>query len=510
MTRNAEPVEILSGLYLFVDTCNVYVIKEGDRAIAIDFGSGKWMDSLADLGIHHLDHVFLTHDHPDQCEGLLNRPEWPFTIHAASGYLLPHEVADFHSLPTLGVGCPASYSVLPKGIPNIIYNMYEFFDFFWGKRRICFIETPGHGRHSASVILEHAGKEVVFCGDAAYADAKIWQPYHLEWEHSRGIGAMAAWQGVMHLHELGMDILCPSHGPVIDKQPRQMLRRLAKRLMDFFIAKGCICAGEKDYNIETEAVLPGVRRYLPSLYQYGANGYLLVSKTGEGLVVDPYMPDMEALEALLNHLGGIKPTAQLCSHYHIDHCDGIPYLRQKYGTKAYLHPWVAAPIKDIQNTFAPYLPNDSILPDTLWPEVGKWQWNEYEFDVAPMPGQTWWHCGFMTTINFQRVCFGGDSFQPTSRWNGTGGYCAYNNSRFEGFIYSANLLLDWNPDIMAMGHAAAYYFKPSHARAIIKWAKKAEQATRALCPTGDLEQDYYIVHGNSNLYKASLNDVLPK
>jgi len=98
----------------------------------------------------------------------------------------------------------------------------------------------------------------------------------------------------------------------------------------------------------------------------------------------------------------------------------------------------------------------------------------------------------MTTVDGKKVMFGGDSFQPASRWNGTGGFCAHNNSRFRnGFVPSARLALRWKPDILASGHRAFFRFTPSRFRRILKWAAFAEKAVRVLCPSGNLEADYY-------------------
>jgi len=44
MTNNFT--KITEHLYKFCDTCNVYIIKDGDRGILIDAGSGKVLDYL--------------------------------------------------------------------------------------------------------------------------------------------------------------------------------------------------------------------------------------------------------------------------------------------------------------------------------------------------------------------------------------------------------------------------------------------------------------------------------
>jgi glyoxylase-like metal-dependent hydrolase (beta-lactamase superfamily II) len=490
------PEQILPDLWRFAGASNVYVIKRGDRAIAIDFGDGAWLAALPALGIQQLHHVFLTHHHADQCDRLQAQTAWPFTVHAPVGeekFLDPLMLAR-GSVQIQGKGCPGSYAVLPGGVPNVRYDMAGFTDLFWEDQRIRFLHTPGHGPNACSVILDHDGKQVVFCGDAAHAGGTIWQPFHLEWDHWTGTGVLAAWEGVMRLHGIGVDLLCPAHGPVIDKAPRVTLKKLADRLMDLYVAKGQISPGENDDYVTPEIMACGARCVLPSLYQFGVNGYLLRAANGEALVIDPFSEDMPALDALLAALGNVRPTATTATHYHLDHCDAIPVMRKRFKTIAYLHPWLAEPLRHIHDLTVPWLPMQPIVADELWPEQGMWRWNEYEFKVAPWPGQTRWHCVFMTEIDGKSVVIGGDTYQPSSRWNGTGGFCAYNGSRFaEGFIASAKLMLEWKPDMIATGHGTYYRFHASKFRKVMRWAKAAERAVQALCPSGDLDQDYYLI-----------------
>ena len=490
--------ESLPGLWRFEDTCNVYVIADGDRAIAVDFGSGEWRSDLAELGITSLEHVFLTHHHADQCAGLIGLEDRPFAVHAPAGeevFLAPERADACHPGPWLGEGCPLSYMSPAGRIADIQYDMAGDVHTFWQGRRIRFVSTPGHGPNACSVVIDHEGQQIVFCGDAAHANGTIWQPFHLEWDHWTGKGALAAWEGVMRLAGIGVDLLCPAHGPVIGRHPRPVLLDLAERLMDFYHVKAQISPGEPDRYLPVEILPCGALKYLPQLYQYGGNGYLLVSESGEGLVVDPTMGDMPALEALLAELPEVRPTAMVVSHYHFDHCDAIPYLREKFGAEAWMHPTIAAPWRDPANTFLPWLLPEPIIPEHIWPDKGTWQWQEFEFLVAHWPGQTWGHCAFMTTVNGKRVFFAGDSYVPSSRWNGTGGFCAYNGSRFrEGYLVSAQMALDWQPDIMAGGHGNCYAFAPSKFRKAIAWAEMAEEAVRALCPSGRLREDYYSVY----------------
>ncbi|MCX7886301.1 MAG: MBL fold metallo-hydrolase [Verrucomicrobiae bacterium] len=486
---------LLSDLFVLRDSCNVYLLRDGDRAVAIDFGSRDWTGTLGSLGIKHLDYILLTHHHRDQCEGLLG-----YTGNAEvrapvgeSDFLTPDGVKSYWKLRLARPShYPRSFSVLPRGLHNVRCNLAEGSDLFWGRHRIRFLPTPGHSAGALTVMVTWHGRNVFFCGDAVHAGGKIWQPYHLEWDHWTPGGAIQAWYGLQRLGYCKIDLLCPSHGPVVRRDANNCVRQAQQRLMAFIRAKGSVCEGERDDYFPVEP-LPGLnsRRLLSNLYQVGSNGYLLVSKTGEGFLVDPFKPDLPHLEALLPLAGVKRLTVATASHYHYDHCDGFPAIKDKYGTQAWLHPWVAEVLANSDKLDLPYLPAAPIRADRLLPETGEFTWNEYRFKIWPLPGQTRWHCALMTTVDGQRVFFSGDSFQAPSRWNGTGGFCAYNNSRFDAFRTSAQLVLHVKPDLIANGHQVIYRFHPRHYKKIIRWANMAENAVRDLCPSKDWTSDYY-------------------
>ena len=492
---------IAPGFWKVDDVCNVYIMKHGRRGIAIDFGSGQWLERLSELGIDGLDHVLLTHHHDDQCSGLAEVNKWPFEIHAPAGedkFLDPEKHELFHRAPWYGEGCPESYSAPRKRIHGIKYDLNGFGEFYWDDILLRILLTPGHGRNACSFVIQLNGKQFVCCGDAVHADATIWEVFHLEWDHWTGNGALAAWEGIERLRGIGIDMLCPSHGPVIRDAPRKVLAGLSCRLLEFYRAKGQISEGITDIDVNSIQLNCGAREYLPSLCQFGINGYLLVSKNGEALVVDPCSRDLDDLYALCEELK-VRPTASIVSHYHFDHCDATPILHEKFGSTTWLHPRVAEPWTAPEKTILPWLEPISIGPYELMPSQGTWSWNEYEFIVAPWPGQTWWHCVFMTIVDGHKVLFGGDSFQPSAKWNGTGGFCAFNNSRLlDGFVPSAELAINWKPEIIAAGHGSCYFFSEAKFVAIKHWAEKAHASILALCPHKDLELDYYAVFNAVN------------
>ena len=61
--------QISPNLYVLRDTCNVYVLKDGHRAILIDFGSGHVLNLLTQIGVSKVEAILHTHHHRDQCQG---------------------------------------------------------------------------------------------------------------------------------------------------------------------------------------------------------------------------------------------------------------------------------------------------------------------------------------------------------------------------------------------------------------------------------------------------------
>jgi len=485
--------KVVAGVYRFEDTCNVYLIKKGHEAIVFDFGSGAWRSSLGDIGVKTIRHVFLTHAHRDQVAGLAARSTWPFEVHASDKdlpFYQPEPLARFWKSLRAG-GCPSNYLAPREPLPFVQPDVRYAVEIPWANTRVCPFPTPGHTQGALTYLVAWNGKALAFSGDAVHAGGTIYQPYHLEWDHWTAEGSLAAWYGLERLRYCQIDFLLPSHGPLVKTNARKCIQQAQDRLMAFIRAKGSVCENELDRWLPLEPLDFGAKRVLPDLYYFGANSYLLVGENGEGFIVDPTRPDIDRLLPLMKETGVRTITAATASHFHRDHSDGLNWLRDRFGTPAWLHPWVAEPIRDQNRYDLPWLPVESVQADRVLPEAGTFRWNKYRFQIRPFPGQTWWHCAFDTTINDRHVLFSGDNFQPPSRWNGTGGFCAYNGCQFtEGFTRSAETALEIAPDLIANGHGCIYHFHAPHYRKLITWSTRAEKAVKDLCPTSHWRHDY--------------------
>src|SRR5262245_6272011 len=56
-------------LYRLTDTCNVYLVTDGDAGLVIDPGSGAIWDHLGEAGVQGVEWALHTHHHRDQCWG---------------------------------------------------------------------------------------------------------------------------------------------------------------------------------------------------------------------------------------------------------------------------------------------------------------------------------------------------------------------------------------------------------------------------------------------------------
>src|SRR5829696_3469764 len=61
--------QLRPNLYRYTDTCNAYVLVDGDAALLIDLGDGGVLDHLASIGVKRVEWVLFTHHHREQCQG---------------------------------------------------------------------------------------------------------------------------------------------------------------------------------------------------------------------------------------------------------------------------------------------------------------------------------------------------------------------------------------------------------------------------------------------------------
>ena len=64
--------KISENVFLYEDYVNVYAIVHDNKAILIDFGSGKILAHLSEIGVEEVDYVLHTHYHRDHVLGIIS------------------------------------------------------------------------------------------------------------------------------------------------------------------------------------------------------------------------------------------------------------------------------------------------------------------------------------------------------------------------------------------------------------------------------------------------------
>jgi glyoxylase-like metal-dependent hydrolase (beta-lactamase superfamily II) len=210
---------ITDQLYLFQDTCNVYVLCSGVEAVLIDFGSGDVLDHLDRIGVERVTDVLMTHHHRDQGQGLAR------AVHRGIRIWVPHTEQDlFHSVDAHWQARELyqNYNVrqdrfsLLESIP-VDGTLQDYETRLFGDLSLTVLPTPGHTTGSISLLVELQGKRILFCGDLIAAPGKVLSLSATQWTYNGAEGVAAGLASLLDLQDRQLDVLLPSHGlPIHD------------------------------------------------------------------------------------------------------------------------------------------------------------------------------------------------------------------------------------------------------------------------------------------------------
>ena len=182
--------KITDNLYLFEDTCNVYVVKDGSRALLIDFGSGKVLDHLGEIGVIQVDWILHTHHHRDQCQGdhLANERGIPIAVPAQERCYFDEVEVFWGSRQIYDIyDVRNTFFTLAQSVRTTqVLADYETFE--WGPYSFFVQPTPGHSLGHIALIAQIDGKTVGFSGDLISAPGKVQTLFDLQYNYGQGDG----------------------------------------------------------------------------------------------------------------------------------------------------------------------------------------------------------------------------------------------------------------------------------------------------------------------------------
>jgi glyoxylase-like metal-dependent hydrolase (beta-lactamase superfamily II) len=502
-------------LFVWTDTCNVYVLRNGESALMIDFGDGSVIDHLAEIDVKNVDWVILTHHHREQCQGIerVDRSTTKLAAPQAEQALFetPTEFRKWYpKLDDKFSVYGASYVRPPQKAIRLDKTCVADEVFAWRGYELRCLHTPGNSPGSMTYAITYNGKTIAFTGDVMHDGSRLTNWFDTEWDYgfAKGIDTLVA--SVDLLIEQRLDLALPSHGPPI-LNPQAQLQTYRERLTAFrqSYVRGypVFDSTEQDRDsISQPTAVPLISQVTPHLYKLshktqGKNFAMIISDNGHGLILDcGLFPDSMLDEIILGmreHLGLKQIDAFWISHMHGDHFLLGPALKQKYSAEAWTldrivdkceHPRrydYAALISAYGDGF------DGMKIENAFRDGETIEWEGYRIQVDWMPGQTEFGCCLWLELDGKRIAFTGDNLfgNPADvKQNGHEAVVARNSAIFaEGYIYGSRYLKDLKPDIVMGSHSYVMQDPADFLDRYHAWSKEIVAHYQQLLPEKDYE-----------------------
>ncbi len=512
--RQPDPVHH-PDLYVWTDTCNSYVIREGDSAILIDLGDGSVLDRLGEIGVKRVEWVLFTHHHREQLQGFPKLAPWNAKV---AGPELERDLFEkpstFRKMKVrLGdrFTVHGASFVRPPIQPVPLDRGFRNMDTFtWGGREFWCLDTRGNSPGSMSYFVKRGGRWLAFTGDLMTAGARMHTWFDSEWDYGFASGVHALTNSAGLVAGFDPAWLLPSHGPPVREaraellEYQEKLRRLEKPLVRGYDVH--TVSGSWQDKVSRPTDVPFVWRTLPHLYKFrGPNFYpnfsLLIADSGRGLAFDCGLLDVkfldQAIAGMKERLGLKSIDAVIVSHMHGDHFLQAPHLREKYGTQIWAIDRMG-PVCEFPERFDYCAPIqaygtgvDGVRFDRLFKDGERFEWEGHTFQVDWMPGQTEFALAVWGMIDGRKVVFTGDNLfgdPDDPRHTGHEAVVARNSGILEeGYIYGAEYLSRLQPDLIMGGHSYVMDNPAAFVERYRRWSYEMRDAFRTLSPDPDYE-----------------------
>jgi glyoxylase-like metal-dependent hydrolase (beta-lactamase superfamily II) len=465
--------QVLPNLFVLRDTCNVYVLRQANRAILIDFGSGHVLTLLGQIGVTKVEAILHTHHHRDQCQGDAHAVAERIPIHVpAHEQNLFDDAEDFwrnrrvfHLYYVRNDFFTLTHNVPVAGV------LRDYEKFQWGAYEFLIFPTPGHTIGSVSLVGQIDGRKVVFSGDLIHSPGKVVNLYELQYYYGGSDGVDCAVFSLARLRELGSELVCPSHGEPFSN-PDSGISELIGKLKDWYEAY----SPEQSLTAENKpfAVTP----HLTCAHQTCSTSYALISDTGKAMVIDygtasggffdtfiPAIPVNDRIRFVEHTIPELKARyglktieVAMPSHMHDDHLNGFPHLAKHYGAKIWCYENMVDVLQNPRGYNLGCILAEPLKVDRSFQDGETFRWEEFEFTVCHSPGHTEYQMAMFAEIDGARVAFTGDAFFPTrdARHQLRHNLIFRNWVENDSHMKSIRTILEHQPTIVAPGHGKPF------------------------------------------------------
>ena len=498
----SAPKRISENLWLFEDTCNVYVVRDGTSCTLIDFGSGEILDHLKEMGISKVEWILHTHHHREQCQGdhLAVDRKIPIACPAHERNLFADAENFWRNRRIFHLYYMRNdFNTVAKNIP-VEKCLFDYSTFRSGKRDFFVLPAPGHTLGSVALIADVDGHKVAFTGDLMHSPGKIQTLYDTQVNYGGSEGVDFGIYSLAQLREQKPQMICPSHGdPLPD--PDAGMAETMRRLIEYYRFEQ---PGEPMITFRPYTISP----HLIGHHLTTASFYAILSDSGKAMFIDygsasnPHFGAFERATALrdrirfvehsigeLRRSHGMKSIdVAMPTHMHDDHMNGFPHLIRRYGTKVWCY-------ENMQEIFEK--PRTYNLGCTLaepfkvnrtFRHGEKFKWEEYEFEIAHSPGHTEYQMALYVTIDGTRTAFTGDAFFANPKNDGTlrHNLIFRNHVESDSHLKSIRGLIEHEPQTICPGHGKAYPVDRSIMLATEQKMRRQQELFSEVLPDGEV------------------------
>ncbi|TDW98089.1 MBL fold metallo-hydrolase [Kribbella sp. VKM Ac-2566] len=482
------------------DTCVVYLLVDPSSrtAVAVDAGSGRWLERLPSYGADTVTDVLVTHHHRDQVEGLPQLAAAGTRIWAPENEAELITDADHHwqrrNLVNNYDLHTDRFSLL-SSVP-VTGVMKDYSTAQIGHVSVLTLPTPGHTPGSVSYLIDG----YAFTGDLIHSPGKVWSAAALQWSYVGMEGAAMTMASLTQLLDHSPRALLPSHGSRMDN-PADAVRETCAALQDLITVRLGTPSGLLD---KLENPYVELSPHLLMNRTSESRSYVLLSDSGTALLIDygydlttsiptggprhvvrPWLP---SLRALRRDYGIERVEVAIPTHYHDDHVAAFNLMREVHGTEV----WASSPVAHVLEN-----PTHYDLP-CLWYEPipcvqhidngAGIRWREYELSMYALPGHTLYASAIGFEVDGRRVLATGD--QQTGSWSSDGApeipnFQYANAFAAEDYVASAALYRRLQPELMISGHWDPRPVTPAYLVELARLGDEVARVHRALLPADD-------------------------
>ncbi|MDP2996306.1 MAG: MBL fold metallo-hydrolase [Bryobacterales bacterium] len=495
-----KPRQITGNLWMFEDTCNVYVIKDGVNCVLIDFGSGRILDHLPALGISKIDFILHTHHHRDQCQGdhKANARGIPIAVPAHEKHLFSDAENYWRNRRAFHLYYVRNdFYTLTRNV-RVARALADYSTFRWRNTDFFILPTPGHTLGSISLLATVDGRLTAFTGDLIYAPGKIQTLFDTQVNYGGAEGVDLGIYSLDRLAEQKPALLCPSHGePMTDPAPA--IQATSSRLTDYyrFQNNNPPSAQNKPF-----AVSP----HLVAHYQTTSSFYAIISDSGKALFIDygsasgVHFGNFERATAVTDRIRFVEHSIDelkrgfglksidvvMPSHMHDDHVNGFPHLIRRHGAKVWCYENMVDVFKNPRGYNLGCILSEPFKVSRTFRHGEKFRWEEFEFEVTHSPGHTEYQMAMFGVIDGNRVAFTGDAFFDSGRKDGVMRHNLIfrNHVESDSHVKSIRNLIEREPALIAPGHGRPYAVTKEMMLATEKNLRRQQQFFSDLLPDG--------------------------